>query len=136
LHTTTETLIQSGELKVGAAVRDQLSPISSATIDRLLAGEKKKQRVKGRRLTKGCTLLLKYQIPIRAFRQRHEKKAGFLEINTVGHEGNDPHRDFALTLDATDVATGCMQQSLPLNLQSPPVDTHAHALPHAGHRFG
>ena len=105
LRTTVDTLIEAGELKVSSAVRQKLSRISPATIDRLLAGEKKKLRLKGRSLTKPGTLL-KHQIPIRTFSQWDEKRAGFLEIDMVGHEGGDPHGDFALTLDATDVATG------------------------------
>jgi hypothetical protein len=105
LRTTADTLVELGELNVSSAVRRKLSRISPATIDRLLAGEKKKLRLKGRSLTKPGTLL-KHQIPIRTFSQWDEKKAGFLEIDTVGHEGGDAHGDFALTLDATDVATG------------------------------
>jgi hypothetical protein len=105
LRTTVDTLIEAGELKVSSAVRQKLSRISPATIDRLLAGEKKKLKLRGRSLTKPGTLL-KHQIPIRTFSQWDEKRAGFLEIDMVGHEGGDPHGDFALTLDATDVATG------------------------------
>jgi len=105
LRTTADTLVELGELKVSSAVRRKLCRISPATIDRLLAGEKKKLRLKGRSLTKPGTLL-KHQIPIRTFSQWDEKRAGFLEIDTVGHEGGDPHGDFVLTLDATDVATG------------------------------
>jgi len=105
LRTTVDTLIEAGELKVSSVVRQKLSRISPATIDRLLAGERKKLRLKGHSLTKPGTLL-KHQIPIRTFRQWDEKRAGFLEIDMVGHEGGDPHGDFALTLDATDVATG------------------------------
>ena len=105
LRTTVDTLIEAGELKVSSAVRQQLLRVSPATIDRLLAGEKKRLKLKGRSLTKPGTLL-KHQIPIRTFSQWDEKRAGFLEIDMVGHEGGDPHGDFALTLDATDVATG------------------------------
>ena len=105
LRTTVDTLIEAGELKVSSAVGQKLSQISPATIDRLLAGEKQKLRLRGRSLTKPGTLL-KHQIPIRTFSQWDEKRAGFLEIDMVGHEGGDPHGDFALTLDATDVATG------------------------------
>jgi len=105
LRTSADTLVELGELKVSSAVRRKLSRISPATIDRLLAGEKKKLRLKGRSLTKPGTLL-KHQIPIRTYSQWDEKRAGFLEIDTVGHEGGDAHGDFALTLDATDVATG------------------------------
>ena len=105
LRTTVDSLIEAGELKVSSTVRQQLLCISPATIDRLLAGERKKLRLKGRSLTKPGTLL-KHQIPIRTFSQWNENRAGFLEIDMVGHEGGDPHGDFALTLDATDVATG------------------------------
>lgn len=105
LRTTVGTLIEMGELKVSSAVRQKLAHISPATIDRLLAGEKKKLRLKGRSLTKPGTLL-KHQIPIRTFSQWDDKRPGFLEIDMVGHEGGDPHGDYALTLDATDVATG------------------------------
>ena len=105
LRTTLDTLIEADELKVSSAVRQKLSRISPSTIDRLLAGERKKQKLKGRSLTKPGTLL-KHQIPIRTFSQWDERRAGFLEIDMVGHEGGDPHGDFALTLDATDVATG------------------------------
>lgn len=62
LRTTVDTLIEAGELKVSSAVRQKLSRISPATIDRLLAGEKKKLRLKGHSLTKPATLL-KHQIP-------------------------------------------------------------------------
>ena len=91
LRTTLDTLIEAGELKVSSAVRQKLSRISPATIDRLLAGEKKKQKLKGRSLTKPGTLL-KHQIPIRTFSQWDEKRAGFLEIDMVGHEGGRPPR--------------------------------------------
>ena len=86
LRTSLNTLIEAGELKVSSAVRQKLSRISPATIDRLLAGERKRLKLKGRSLTKPGTLL-KHQIPIRTFSQWDEKKAGFLEIDMVGHEG-------------------------------------------------
>jgi hypothetical protein len=105
LRTSVELLIELGELKVSSAVRQKLSRISPATIDRLLAGEKRKLSLKGRSLTKPGTLL-KHQIPIRTFSQWDDDRPGFLEIDMVGHEGGNPHGDFALTLDATDVATG------------------------------
>ena len=97
LRTTLDTLIAAGELKVSSAVRQKLSRVSPATIDRLLAGEKKKLRLKGRSLTKPGTLL-KHQIPIRTFSQWDEKRAGFLEIDMVGHEGG--RSPWGLCLDA------------------------------------
>jgi hypothetical protein len=105
LRTSLDTLVQLGELQVSASVKQKLAHISPATIDRLLVGERKKQRLKGRSLTKPGTLL-KHQIPIRTFSQWDESRPGFLEIDTVAHEGGTPSGEFALTLDATDVATG------------------------------
>ena len=105
LRTSLDTLVQLGELKVSASVAQKLAHISPATIDRLLAGERKKQRLKGRSLTKPGTLL-KHRIPIRTFSQWEDSRPGFLEVDTVAHEGGTPYGEFALTLDATDVATG------------------------------
>jgi len=105
LRTNLDTLVQLGELKVSAAVKQKLAHISPATIDRLLAGERKKQRLKGRSLTKPGTLL-KHQIPIRTFSQWEDSRPGFLEIDTVAHEGGTSYGEFALTLTATDVASG------------------------------
>ncbi len=60
--------------------------ISAATIDRLLAPERKKKSLRARSGTKPGTLL-KHQIPIRTFSQWDEHKPGFVEIDLVGHEG-------------------------------------------------
>lgn len=59
-------LERDGELKVAPEVRKRLLQISVATIDRLLAGERRKLRLKGRSRTKPGTLI-KYQIPIKRF---------------------------------------------------------------------
>jgi len=43
---------------------------------------------------------------VRTFAQWDHSRAGFLEIDLVGHEGGDPRGEFAYTLCATDVASG------------------------------
>ncbi|HBY58167.1 MAG TPA: transposase, partial [Candidatus Atribacteria bacterium] len=55
-----------GEIKLDAEVREKLFKISPATIDRLLAEERKKYRIKGRATTRPGSLLKK-SIPIRTF---------------------------------------------------------------------
>jgi hypothetical protein len=50
--------------------------------------------------------LLKHQIPIKTFSEWDEQRAGFVEIDLVGHEGGDPSGDYIQTLDMTDVCTG------------------------------
>ena len=92
------------EIRISEEVRQKLSRISPASIDRLLAKERKRYQIKGRGNTKPGTLL-KNQIPIRTFSDWNEQKPGFVEIDLVGHDGGDSHGDFAQTLDVTDVCT-------------------------------
>jgi hypothetical protein len=92
------------EIRVDPEVRRKLVKMSAATIDRLLAKERRKQTIKGRSNTKPGTLL-KHQIPIRTFSDWNEQRPGFTEIDLVGHDGGDAHGEFAQTLDVTDVCT-------------------------------
>jgi len=92
------------EIELSAEVRQKLFTISSSSIDRVLAKERKRHQIKGRSNTKPGTLL-KNQIPIRTFSEWNERKPGFVEIDLVGHDGGDGHGDFAQTLDVTDVCT-------------------------------
>jgi hypothetical protein len=98
-------LIRYGEIRLTQEAKDKLMKISPATIDRLLAPERKKYKIKCRANTKPGTLL-KSQIPIRTFSQWDDKRPGFVEIDLVGHDGGDGSGEFLQTLDVTDVATG------------------------------
>lgn len=98
-------LLQHGEVKMSPVVREKLSRISAATIDRLLKPERDKLRLKGRSGTKPGTLL-KHQIPIRTFAEWNEARPGFVEIDLVSHEGGNSRGDFIQSLDITDVNTG------------------------------
>lgn len=93
------------ELRLQQATRQKLLGISSSTIDRLLAPERRKQQIKGRGNTKPGTLL-KHQIPIRTFSEWNEQRPGFVEIDLVGHDGGDACGEYLYTLDVTDVCTG------------------------------
>lgn len=92
------------EIVLDGEVRKKLMAISAASIDRLLLPERRKWELKGRSGTKPGTLL-KHQIPIRTFTEWNENKAGFAEIDLVGHDGGDGSGDYCQTLDATDVAS-------------------------------
>ncbi len=94
-----------GELELDLDLRRQLLQVSASTIDRMLRAERKKYQLKGRSGTKPGTLL-KYQIPIKRFSDWDETRAGFVEVDLVGHEGGNSRGDFIQTLDVTDVATG------------------------------
>jgi len=105
LRTMLPVLEKFEEIDLSEAVYEKLLRISAATIDRLLAQEKKKQRIKGRGHTKPGTLL-KHQIPIRTFSGWDESKPGFVELDLVGHEGGNSQGECCFTLNLTDVDTG------------------------------
>jgi hypothetical protein len=93
------------EIELDAQTREKLQRISAATIDRLLAPERKKLALRARSGTKPGTLL-KHQIPIRTFAEWDQSHPGFVEIDLVSHEGGIGGGDFCQTLDVTDVASG------------------------------
>lgn len=94
-----------GELKVDVRTRAKLLKISAATIDRLLAFERRKHQLRGRARTKPGTLLKK-QIPLRTFSEWNEQRPGFVEIDLVAHDGGLAAGEYLYTLDMTDVYSG------------------------------
>jgi hypothetical protein len=102
------------ELELSAAVRAKLLAISPATIDRLLAPERRRLEWRGRSGTKPGTLL-RQQIPIRTFTEWDEARPGFVQIDLVGHDGGHAEGDFCQTLDVTDVASGSTETQAVLN---------------------
>lgn len=105
LPETIAALERHQELHLRGEVHSKLCRISAATIDRLLAPEKKRLRLKARSGTKPGTLL-KHQIPVRTYADWEEDRPGFSEVDLVSHEGGYARGDFAQTLDLTDVCTG------------------------------
>ena len=106
-----------GELVVEPDVRAKLMAISPATIDRVLASDRKRLEVKGRSGTKPGSLL-KAQIPIRTFAEWDDKEPGFCEVDLVAHDGGNPRGEFCHTLDLTDVATGWTEMAAVKNRAS------------------
>lgn len=100
-----EALERHGELALDEQVRAKLLRMSSATIDRALAPERARLRIKGRSGTKPGSIL-KRQIPIRTFAEWDEVRPGFCEVDLVAHDGGSPYGEFCQTLDLTCVATG------------------------------
>lgn len=90
-----------------------LVSMSAATIDRRLADERAKHTIKGRVGTKPGSLL-KSQIPVRTWAQWDDAVPGFVEIDTVFHDGGNRGGGHAFTLTVTDIATGWTEtRSLP-----------------------
>jgi len=93
------------ELDIDDDTRAKLLAISPATIDRLLAPERRRLEVRGRVGTKPGTLL-RSQIPVRTFADWDDAAPGFCEVDLVAHDGGSARGDFCHTLTLTDVATG------------------------------
>ncbi len=94
-----------GEFKCDRHTREKLLKISAATVDRLLAPERRKHQLRGRARTKPGTLLKK-QIPLRTFSEWNEQRPGFVEIDLVAHDGGLAAGEYLYTLDMTDVYSG------------------------------
>jgi integrase-like protein len=100
-----EAMCRHGELELQPEVRTKLLAISAATIDRVLAPDRRRLALKGRSSTRPGTLL-RAQIPIRTFGDWDEARPGFFEADLVAHEGGDPRGVFCYTLTLTDVWSG------------------------------
>lgn len=100
-----EALERHRELHLEPGVRSKLLRMSSATIDRALAPERARLRVKGRSGTKPGSIL-KRQIPIRTFAEWDDRRPGFCEVDLVAHDGGSSYGEYCQTLDLTCVATG------------------------------
>ncbi len=100
-----EALERHRELEVDPGVRQKLLRMSSATIDRALAPERRRLQMKGRSGTKPGSILRR-QIPIRTFAEWDDRRPGFCEVDLVAHDGGSPFGEFCQTLDLTCVATG------------------------------
>ena len=105
MEATIAALERHGEISLTPEQPELLVAASPATLDRLLAPERRRLRLRGRSMTKPGTLL-RSQIPVRTFAEWDHGRAGFLEIDLVAHEGGDSSGEFAYTLCATDVASG------------------------------
>lgn len=94
-----------GELVIDDGTARLLVSMSAATIDRRLAGERSKHRLRGRAGTKPGSLL-KSQIPVRTWAEWDDARPGFVEIDLVWHDGGNRAGGHAFTLTVTDIATG------------------------------
>lgn len=98
-------LAEHGEIELDTRTKQKLLKISASTIDRAIAPERNRLLSRARSRTKPGTLL-KHKIPIKTFSQWDEQRPGFVEIDLVGHDGENIGGDYIQTLDVTDVCTG------------------------------
>jgi len=90
------------------SLQAQLLRISAATIDRLLASQRKEFKKRGRATTKPGAILKK-RIPIQT-NQWDQSVPGFLEAVTVAHCGDSTQGQFVYTVNCVDIASGWTAQ--------------------------
>ena len=100
-----EVLERHGELSLEPELKDQVSSMSAATIDRLLRPHRQPELRRPFSTTRPGSLL-KASIPIRTFAEWNEHRPGFLEIDLVAHCGESTEGQYLNTLSAVDIATG------------------------------
>lgn len=104
-----EVLVRHGELKLNEKIIEQLRIISSKTLDRRLKREREIRRLNKNRGTTRHGSLLKSSIPIR-ITDWDTTKVGFMEIDTVAHNGGDPSGEFIYSLDLVEIYSGWSEQ--------------------------
>ncbi len=109
-----DAVLATDELTCSDTVRALLMKVSPATVDRLLARERKKLSPHGTSITRPGGLL-KGQVAIRTFTDWSDATPGFFEADLVAHDGGSAFGDFHCTLTMTDVATGWTETVAVLN---------------------
>jgi hypothetical protein len=106
---TAKAMIRHNELTINSKVEQQLKTISIKTLDRKLGKEREIRRLKRNRGTTRHGSLLKTSIPIR-ITEWDRSEIGFMEIDTVAHNGGDPNGEFIYSLDMVEISTGWSEQ--------------------------
>src|SRR3989338_11645795 len=109
LASTAKAMMRHGELAISQKAVEQLSRISAKTLDRRLGKERTIRRLKRNRGTTRHGSLLKSSIPIR-ITEWDTNELGFMEMDTVAHNGGDPAGEFIYSLDLVEICSGWSEQ--------------------------
>lgn len=109
LAPTAKAMMRHGELTISPKVAKQLDQISAKTLDRRLGKEREIRRLKRNRGTTRHGSLLKSSIPIR-ITEWDTNDLGFMEMDTVAHNGGDPAGEFIYSLDLVEICSGWSEQ--------------------------
>jgi len=104
-----KSLNAHGELNLSEDTARQLKTISAKTLDRRLGKERKIRRLKRNRGATRHGSMLKSSIPIR-ITEWNTFEVGFMEMDTVAHNGGNPAGEFIYSLDMVEIASGWSEQ--------------------------
>lgn len=106
---TIESMVRHKEIFVSEEIKSLLAKISSKTLDRRLKKERQIRRLNRNRGTTRHGSLLKSSIPIR-ITNWDTGRVGFMEMDTVAHNGGDPSGEFIYSLDMVEIYSGWSEQ--------------------------
>ncbi len=109
LAPTLESMLRHKEIYVSENTKYLLKKISAKTLDRRLKKERQIRKLDRNRGTTRHGSLLKSSIPIRITNWDTEK-TGFMEMDTVAHNGGDPSGEFIYSLDMVEIYSGWSEQ--------------------------
>lgn len=109
LLSTAESLERFNEIRINETIRNDLRNISAKTLDRRLSRERQIRKLNRNRGTTRHGSLLKSSIPIR-IANWDTNHVGFMELDTVAHNGGDPSGEHIWSLDATEIYSGWSEQ--------------------------
>jgi len=106
---TLEPMIRFKEIAVGAEILAKLGQVGPKTLDRRLEKEREARRLDRNRGTTRHGTLLKSSVPIR-ITSWDTSEVGFMEMDTVSHNGGDQSGEFISSLDMVEISTGWSEQ--------------------------
>ena len=109
LLSTALALERHKELKLTEAIKNDLRNISAKTLDRRLKHERQFRKINRNRGTTRHGSLLKSSVPIR-ITDWDTGKAGFMETDTVAHNGGNPSGEHIWSLDLVEIYSGWSEQ--------------------------
>lgn len=104
-----EAMERSKEIAVSNPVKEKLKLITARTLDRRLKNERVVRKLNRSRGTTRHGSLLKSSIPIR-LTNWDTGTVGFMEMDTVAHNGGDPSGECLYSLDMTEIYSGWSEQ--------------------------
>lgn len=109
LASTAEALERFNEIHLNESIKNDFQKISSKTLDRRLKRERQIRRLDRNRGTTRHGSLLKSSIPIR-ITNWDTNQVGFMEMDTVAHNGGDPSGEHIWSLDLVEIYSGWSEQ--------------------------
>jgi hypothetical protein len=106
---TAEALERFNEIQLNESIKNDLQKISARTLDRRLKKERQIRRLHRNRGATKHGSLLKSSIPIR-ITNWDIREVGFMEMDTVAHNGGDSSGEHVWSLDVVEIYSGWSEQ--------------------------